>query len=397
MKRILAAVAAVAVLGGVAVATAQTTPNQTAIAELHTARDAIDRALAVLEATTSTTAPPSSTTTLSTTTSTSTSTTVTLPPTTVPTGSDWVQPPVVPVPVLQPGTRPVVPVPGTNQRLVFTTDVIARPVGTMQLAYEHATATGQARSSDPLVSPGDGSHPHDFAGTILSDTADLATIHEFAPVGDPGSKAAQYGIQHWAGGIGHQPGIWHPSVWLRNGQQLNIGAGSALNYVRDPASHLDSDRLFLLPNGCGYVSFVSRYHHTGDGKWRITFEGPTWARKSLLNCGTIASSTENHAAFHFGRSRPDWADTDGIPLAIVSWYFKSGDLKLTNHPTPPPLSFGGPNTDIEPHMDYVSASSLLPALDGIQLGQWGLDMTVNAHLFGGTSPLYGRFRLETQP
>ena len=217
------------------------------------------------------------------------------------------------------------------------------------------------------------------------------------PVGDPGSKAAQYGIQHWVNGFGHQPGVWHPSVWLRDGQQLTIGAGSALNYVRDPAAHLPTDRLFLLPNGCGYVTFLTQYHTTGDQKWRLTATGPTWARKSLLQCGPIDSPTANHDMFWFGSSRPPWADTDGIALAKFSWYWKSGSLKLVDYPSPPPLSFGGPDTDIEFHVDYLSSSSPIPELGGIQFGQFLLDATVNAHLFGGDSPLYGRWRLETQP
>jgi len=383
MNRALLALTAVAFLAVGAVAVAQTPPpagTDVALAEIQIARDALSRAEAALAAAPPTTAP------------------TTAPATTAPTPvSAWTEPPVVSVPVLTPGTRPVIPVPGTDTRLRFTADVLARPVGTMQLAYEHATATGQARPNDPLVTPGDGSHAHDFAGTILTDTANLATIHEFAPVVDPGSKIAQYGSGHWLNGIGHQPGVWHPTVFFRDGPQVTIGAGSALNYVRDPAAHLDTDRLFLLPNGCGWVSPINRYHHTGDGKWRITFEGPTWARKSLLTCGPLATPEANHDAFWFARSRPPWADEDGIPLAIVSWYFKSGDLKLTEHPTPPPLSFGGPNTGILPHMDYVSASSPLPALGNIQLAQWILDMTVNAELFGGDSPLYGRFQIEPQP
>jgi hypothetical protein len=388
MKRFYAAAVTLALLaGGAAIATAQTSPNDAVRQDLLTARDAIDRALAALD----------TTTTLSTTTSTSTTSSTTTSSTTAPPPvSDWVEPPIVAVPTLTPGTRPVIPIPGTSLQVRFTADIVARPVGTLQIAYEHATATGQARPNDPLVSPGDGSHDHDFAGIILPDTLpDLALIHQMTPVGDPGSKAAQYGVQHWVDGFGHQPGIWHPSVWLRNGPQLNIGAGSALNYVRDPAAHLDTDRLFLLPDGCGWVSFQTQYHHTGDGKWRVTFNGPTWARRSLLQCGPIGTPEANHDAFWFARSRPPWADSDGIPLAIVSWYFKSGDLKLSTYPTAPELSYGGPATDIVPHMDYVSSSSPIPVLGNIQVGQWLLDATVNAHLFGGESPLYGRFRLET--
>ncbi len=320
----------------------------------------------------------------------------TAPPTTVPQPIRWVEPPVVAVPMLAPGSRPVIPVPGTDAQVRFMLDIVARPIGNSQITYEHATATGGAVPNDPLVSPGNGSHPHDFAGTVLPDSLpSIAQIHAIAPKFDPASKMAEYGMVHWANGVGHQPGLWHPSVWIRGGEQVEIGAGSALNYVRDPLAHLPTDRLFLLPNGVGWVTEIARIQDTGDGKWRITFDGPTWARRSLLEGGPIDEPLANHDMFWFERSRPPWADSDGIALAKVSWYFKSRELRLEHYPdAPPEFSYAGPDTDITLHMDYVSSSTPLPALDGIQLGQWMLDMTVNAHLFGGSSPLYGRWQLE---
>jgi hypothetical protein len=401
----------ISIFGTVAWAQVASTPTedvQTALDQVQVAQSALSNAEAALQAylattttsTTTTTTTTAAPTTTSTTTTSTTTTTTAAPTTAPPTTTAWVEPPVVSVPVLTPGTRPVVNIPGTNTRIRFTQPIEARSGGgqapNMQVGYEHATATGSPRMADPLVTPGDGSHEHDFAGTILTDTATLATIAEFAPVMDPTSKLATQGVNHWFSGIGHQPGLWHPTVYFEGGAQVTIGSGSALNYVRDPGAHLLTDRLFLLPNGCGYVTFNSRYHHVGDGKWRLTIDGPTWARKSLLDCSPIGNPTENHDAFWFDSTRPPWADTDGIPLAKVSWYFKSGDLKLVDHPTPPPLSFGGPNTDIELHMDYVSASTPVPSLDNIQIGQWLLDMLVNAHLFGNTDPLYGRWQLESQ-
>ena len=144
MRRFYAVAVTLALLtAGVSIATAQTTPNDSIRQDLLTARDAIDRALTALN--TSTTAPPTPQTS-----STTSAPPATPPPTTAPAPvSDWVEPPIVPVPVLQPGTRPVVPIPGTNLQVRFTADIVARPVGTLQVAYEHATATGQARPTDP--------------------------------------------------------------------------------------------------------------------------------------------------------------------------------------------------------------------------------------------------------
>jgi hypothetical protein len=432
MKPIAAIAAALTLTAGwFAAAQPTPTPTETAVSELLAARDAIDAALAVLNTTTTTPAKPaggsaknttststssttsttsSSTSTTSSTTSTTSSsttssTTTTAAPIAQPDSTGWVDPPIVAVPVLQPGTEPIIPIPGTNLRVRFVLPIQARPPGSgkapnMQVAYEHATATGSPLPNDPLVSPGNGSHDHDFAGIVLPDVLpDLSTIHQRTPVGDPASHAALNGIEHWLNGFGHQPGVWHPTVYFADtGQPLTIGAGSALNYVRDPAAHLATDRLVLLPNGCGYVTFVSRYENTGDGKYRVTWDGPTWARKSLLDCSTIDTPTENHDAYWFDRARPPWADTDGIPLAKLSFYFKSGDLKVDKWPNGKPALLFGSSTDmgITPHLDYVSSSSPITALDGIQFGQWLLDMTVNAHLFGGDAPLYGRWRLETQ-
>jgi len=337
----------------------------------------------------------------------------------------WTEPPRVNVPVLAPGTTPVIPIPGTLLQVRFTAPLQAKSNGaSCQMEYEHATAAPVM--TDPLVSPGDGSHPHEYWGNKLTDTADLERLWVDEPDYDTDSPMDQSGgSQTWmrcpASGmaVGHQPGLWHPAMHARIGGKwvrCQMGRGSALNYVRDNAAHNESERLFLPPNGVGWVSFdgnprwkQERNPAGTKWRWRWSIDGPTWMHLGHHWVGPWDDPQQRQGGFGFGR--PDWADLVGAPLAEVQVYIKSPTLAFDQETPLPEIAWGMPGADIAPHIDYVGGSVPMavedgkitgPAPDGwtgatILFGQWMLDMTINAHLFGGNSPLYGRWRLEVAP
>ena len=335
----------------------------------------------------------------------------------------WTEPPRVEVPILTPGQKNRVPVPGTQVDIVFDR-VEARPPGSTQapscqMAYEH---TGAPRLTDPLVSPGDGSHPHEYWGSNLDDIEDLERLWEFDPRFETGSPmAANGGPQTWmrcpATGmpVGHQPGLWHP-VWYANGRRAVPGSGSALNYIRDGRVHNMDERLFLPPNGAGWVAFNNRieWEATPNGKyWRLrsTWDGPTWANRDVW-IGPHSTPTERQT--NFLTTRPA-TPVIGFyfPLAKVSIYEKTGTFNTPRTEPKPPLprsEWGMVGSDIESHIDYTGASVPMKveggrvtgvAPDGwggdtILFGQFVLDATINAHLFGAPAPMYGRWRLEAR-
>jgi hypothetical protein len=341
----------------------------------------------------------------------------------------WTEPPRVSVPVLAPGTTPVIPIPGTLLQVRFTAPLQAKSNGaSCQMEYEHATAAPVM--TDPLVSPGNGSHPHEYWGNKLPDTVDLERLWAYYPAYDEVSPMDRSGgEQTWAWDIqsglpvGHQPGLWHPAMHAKiNGQwvRCQMGRGSALNYVRDNAAHNADERLFLPPNGVGWVSFdgAPRWKRERNPagttwRWRWSIDGPTWMNRQHW-VGPWDDPQHRQVSFGFGR--PDWANGAGVPLAEVQVYIKSPTLAFDTETPLPPIAWGMPGADIEPHIDYVGGSVPMavdggnldgvapqiigPAPDGwtgptILFGQWMLDMTINAGVFGNPAgPLYGRWRVE---
>ena len=338
-----------------------------------------------------------------------------------PAPSGWVDfpiPPRVEVPRLEDGTRPRVPVPGTGLEVVFTQPVASKRNGaSMQCTYEHATR--DARQTDPLVTPGNGSHPHHYWGSALGDVEDLERLWARTPEFEIGSQMDRKGgPKTWEvdpvtnRAVGHQPGIWHPAMFARldgGWVKCRMGSGSALNYVRDNAAHDLGERLLIPPNGVGYVAFGARPHWeqvSAGWRLRVPMDGPTWTTGSVP-VGPWASPTEFADFWAFGR--PDWAGAgDARPVPEVQVYIKSPDLTFPAKIATPALSWGMPGSDIEPHFDYVAGSTPMavhngrivgPAPDGdgdtILFGQWIADMTINRHLFHtDLQPAYGRWELR---
>ena len=337
----------------------------------------------------------------------------------------WVEPPRIQIPILTPGSKPVIPIPGTRLQVRFTAPIQAKANGaSCQMEYEHATASPVM--TDPLVSPGDGSHPHEYWGNKLSDTANLERLWGDYPNYDADSSMdLSVGSQTWKSDpvtglpVGHLPGLWHPAMHARIGGKwvrCQMGRGSALNYVRDNAAHRENERLFLPPNGVGWVSFdgnprwkQERNPAGTKWRWRWSIDGPTWMKQAHW-VGPWDDPQQHQ--FDFGFGRPGWADLGGVPLAEMQVYVKSPTLAFDTETPLPEIAWGMPGADIPPHIDYVGGSVPMavedgkitgPAPDGwdgetILFGQWMLDMTINAGVLGNPAgALYGRWRLEVSP
>ena len=138
------------------------------------------------------------------------------------------------------------------------------------------------------------------------------------------------------------------------GQQVELLPQIPVYYECGPGTVSTSRRAHMLPVGTGWVTEQHQFKVV-DGKWRINFFGPIGFHESIQP-GPLSSPQANRSQL--------WYQGDGeLPSEAEGWfatpqvevYWKTrvdGSVNL-----PALIEFGGPDTDITPHMDYVSGST----------------------------------------
>ena len=158
--------------------------------------------------------------------------------------------------------------------------------------------------------------------------------------------------------VAHTPGIWFPVPYdRRTGYPVVLQDNLPIYYDGSYFTFPERGRrLHMLPNGVGYVT-MDWHWATSNGIERIHFTGPVGFHRDIQP-GTITTPRANHARLWFpdrGPLPPESAGWFATPQLEV--YLKTRVKLGTGLRSA--ISWGGPDTTIMPHLDYVSASAPL--------------------------------------
>ncbi len=243
-------------------------------------------------------------------------------------------------------------------------------------AFSMAIPRGANARTDLLVA-GPSHHEHTFLGIQPQPDPDgtfyAGSGHLCQGWSLPGAESMP---AHIDANNGHTPLIWWPTVYdRRTGTPLRFsGQRTSVYYVGHASLGHDMDRRFhLLPNGAGYVSQVHRFTES-NGRARLHFRGPTAFHRDIT-IGRIDDPQQNDPFLWFPGDGPippeseGWFQTPQLQVYLIFADLGTGDELRSI------ASFGGPDTSVAPHLDYVSAASPIP--NGSNLGQFHIDVTLN--------------------
>jgi hypothetical protein len=202
--------------------------------------------------------------------------------------------------------------------------------------------------TDALVSPGQPTHEHQFIGVVPT------VLSPFDYWAQPGwGTQRPYAIDDNGNPVAQTPGVWMPLMYT-NGNPVELTDQIPVYYECSDGTVAPGRRAHMIPAGAGFVTFDHTIK-TVNGKWRINFFGPIGFHESLQT-GPISTPTENHDKFWWPGMGPLPPESEGwfaTPQVEVYWKTRID----ANVDFPAQVSFGGPNTNIPPHMDYVSGST----------------------------------------
>lgn len=230
--------------------------------------------------------------------------------------------------------------------------------------------------SDPLVRPGvpnPPNHSHVFLGNVLAIDADIEDLPNEPIVWQPGTHAdtEQLGFPGLLTDLqgnkfGYAPGVWWPEIFwnptpgVGMGQPVTHGRGIATYYVRLPNVH-DGHRVFLLPNGAGYVTSIVSLNETAND-FRMSVRGPNWFHEDI-HVGPFPEINANYndPYIDFGPTMP--AGGGWYAAANFQTYLKFAKpaginslADLNGGHLDPRFTYGSgdPQSPVAFHLDYVS-------------------------------------------
>lgn len=267
----------------------------------------------------------------------------------------------------------------TVPQVLIRTALFTSPTRNTALTSSNQVA-GQAYT-DPLILPGvvggpvssmtaGVPHEHTYLGNRLSENANLIDLANEPVDWEAGSEAADTGvgfpglIEDGNGNkFGYSPGIWWPRIYFEGNPVVHF-RGIATYYVR--RSWHAGERVFLLPNGVGWVNSRSTHialnaNENNPNDWRISVRGPSWFHPDI-HVGSFPNGdpayNDPYLSFDTTKPGPDW-----LAAAEFQTYLKfrvpSGapDFQtITNEGgyQSPRFHYGNPtDIGINFHVDYV--------------------------------------------
>ena len=235
---------------------------------------------------------------------------------------------------------------------------------------------------DPLVHPGVVGgpvgaanpaipHEHEWLGNVFGPSANMLDLPNEPLNWQPGTDAANEGFGYRGlitddngNRFGYSPGIWWPRIYF-DGKPVSIKRGIAVYYVRR-RSH-DGERVFLLPNGVGYVITdqlrFSLQEGTNGVDWRIAVFGPNWFHKDIhVGPFPIPDGSYNDQYLSYDTTKP--AGEGWCAAAEFQTYLKMdipdgaptyAQMLAEGGLASPRFHFGNPtDVGIPFHIDYVA-------------------------------------------